>query len=34
MELNQITLPVKDMEAAANFYLRLGLTQIGHPYGS
>ena len=24
MELNQITLPVKDMDAAVNFYLELG----------
>ena len=28
MELNQITLPVKDMDAAVNFYLKLGFTQI------
>lgn len=28
MELNQITLPVKDMGAAVNFYLKLGFTQI------
>ena len=28
MELNQITLPVKDMDDAVNFYLKLGFTQI------
>lgn len=28
MELNQVTLPVKDMAVAANFYLKLGFTQI------
>ncbi|MBT0586614.1 VOC family protein [Alteromonas oceanisediminis] len=28
MELNQITLPVKEMGIAVNFYLRLGFTQI------
>lgn len=28
MELNQVTLPVKDMNIAANFYLKLGFTQI------
>jgi catechol 2,3-dioxygenase-like lactoylglutathione lyase family enzyme len=28
MNLNQITLPVTDMEAAASFYRRLGFTQI------
>ena len=28
MELNQVTLPVKDMDIAANFYLELGFTQI------
>ncbi|GAA5218962.1 VOC family protein [Corallincola platygyrae] len=28
MDLNQITLPVKDMAAAAMFYRKLGFTQI------
>lgn len=28
MELNQVTLPVKDMEEAVQFYLNLGFTQI------
>jgi len=28
MELNQITLPVKNMDDAVNFYLKLGFTQI------
>ena len=28
MEMNQITLPVKNMEEAAKFYLVLGFTQI------
>lgn len=28
MNLNQITLPVNDMQAAVNFYLQLGMTQI------
>ncbi|MDP5136514.1 VOC family protein [Rheinheimera baltica] len=28
MELNQVTLPVKDMDIAVNFYLNLGFTQI------
>ncbi|WP_165734855.1 VOC family protein [Pseudoalteromonas sp. C8] len=28
MELNQVTLPVKDMDVAVNFYLKLGFTQI------
>ncbi|MBU2978523.1 VOC family protein [Alteromonas sp. C1M14] len=28
MELNQITLPVEDMDVAVNFYLKLGFTQI------
>lgn len=28
MELNQVTLPVKDMGIAVNFYLNLGFTQI------
>lgn len=28
MNLNQITLPVTDMQAAVNFYLQLGMTQI------
>ncbi|WP_163938594.1 VOC family protein [Paraferrimonas sp. SM1919] len=28
MELNQVTLPVRDMDAAVAFYLTLGFTQI------
>ena len=28
MELNQVTLPVKDMDKAVQFYLNLGFTQI------
>ncbi|WP_462159734.1 VOC family protein [Pseudoalteromonas sp. GB56] len=28
MNLNQVTLPVKNMELAVNFYLTLGFTQI------
>ncbi|MCW8091868.1 VOC family protein [Alteromonas sp. ASW11-130] len=28
MELNQVTLPVKNMDKAVSFYLKLGLTQI------
>ncbi|MCJ8337409.1 MAG: VOC family protein [Pseudomonadales bacterium] len=28
MNLNQVTLPVKDMPAATEFYLKLGFTQI------
>ena len=28
MNLNQVTLPVKDMEKCSSFYLRLGFTQI------
>ena len=28
MNLNQVTLPVKDLEAANEFYIRLGFTQI------
>jgi catechol 2,3-dioxygenase-like lactoylglutathione lyase family enzyme len=28
MELNQVTLPVKDMDEAVQFYLNLGFTQI------
>ena len=28
MELNQVTLPVKNMEDAVQFYLKLGFTQI------
>ncbi|WP_223671204.1 VOC family protein [Kangiella shandongensis] len=28
MNLNQVTLPVKDMEQAVAFYLKLGFTQI------
>ncbi len=28
MNLNQVTLPVKDMEQATAFYLKLGFTQI------
>lgn len=28
MELNQVTLPVKNMEEATQFYLQLGFTQI------
>ncbi|GAA0371711.1 hypothetical protein GCM10009092_40090 [Bowmanella denitrificans] len=28
MNLNQITLPVTDMQAAVDFYLQLGMTQI------
>ena len=28
MELNQVTLPVKDMDVTVNFYLKLGFTQI------
>ena len=28
MDLNQVTLPVKDMVAATEFYLKLGFTQI------
>ncbi|MCP5164140.1 MAG: VOC family protein [Pseudomonadales bacterium] len=28
MDLNQVTLPVSDMDAAVSFYLRLGFTQI------
>ena len=28
MNLNQVTLPVRDMRAAAKFYRRLGFTQI------
>lgn len=28
MDLNQVTLPVNDMEVAVRFYLRLGFTQI------
>ena len=28
MEMNQVTLPVKNMEEAVNFYLVLGFTQI------
>ena len=28
MELNQVTLPVKNMEEATKFYLQLGFTQI------
>jgi len=28
MNLNQVTLPVADMEAAASFYRKLGFTQI------
>ncbi|MDF2180134.1 VOC family protein [Aliiglaciecola sp. CAU 1673] len=28
MNLNQITLPVNDMQAAVDFYLKLGMTQI------
>jgi len=28
MNLNQVTLPVKDMDAATEFYLKLGFTQI------
>ncbi|GGF54949.1 VOC family protein [Alteromonas lipolytica] len=28
MELNQVTLPVRDMDVAVNFYLKLGFTQI------
>jgi predicted lactoylglutathione lyase len=28
MEMNQVTLPVKDMELAVSFYLKLSFTQI------
>tara|TARA_R110002051_G_scaffold132511_1_gene206121 strand:- start:3660 stop:3839 length:180 start_codon:yes stop_codon:yes gene_type:complete len=31
MKFNQVTLPVKDMDVAANFYLKLGFTQIVDP---
>jgi predicted enzyme related to lactoylglutathione lyase len=28
MNLNQVTMPVRDMQAAVSFYLKLGFTQI------